>query len=58
MPQEAAALRDFNAACVGLGSKGDIAAAFEHVRSAPLTGRRAFMSARPSETNADDADDH
>ena len=31
-----------------LGPKGDIAAAFGDVRSTPLTGRRAFMSTRPS----------
>jgi hypothetical protein len=31
----------------GSGSKGDIAAAFGHVRSTPLTGRRAIYEYTP-----------
>jgi hypothetical protein len=34
-----------------IGSKGDIPAAFGHVRATPETGRRAFMRTRPSHVN-------
>jgi hypothetical protein len=47
MPQEAAALRDFNAAYVGLGSKAEVSALRDHVCSIPQSGHRGALVPRP-----------